>query len=373
MPIQSIEPGDSRATVRARIEAIITLGLGAGQASSLGNWGTARARLNTIADNVDLPAIAALDRGSVSRTKINAIKDSLLGSDWMDFEAGTSKLANYSGLTDTWSGGLVQTPTGYANIAANALARSALGLQTVPTRTNKSTNRNANPVDLAGVTKAGDAASVLSVVDDVAALAAAGLSGICTGGKVYKLDNSLGTGVVVATFTGLAGNTNIHTISVVARTTGAAGSAVRFAQAVNVSATIGAAEYQRYAATGTPSSATDQAQIRAPAGAVVYFILNQLEEGSFATPPIVTTGSAVTRTGNRQVIDLTGRLQYGVAGFVKVDLREGNASSFARIMEFNDGTNLNRAWLVRTGGKIGFEVYSGNTYQGWCDLGGWTE
>ncbi|HEV7293104.1 MAG TPA: hypothetical protein VGN79_12365 [Devosia sp.] len=274
--------------------------------------------------------------------------------DWYDFEAGRSKFADYNGLTDTWSGGLVQTPTGYTSVAANVLARSALGLQTVPTRVNKCTNRNANPVDLTNVSKAGDAAAVLSVVDDVAALAAAGLSGICTSGKVYKFDNSAGTGDAFLIVSGQVGNTNTHIVSAFVR-----GSEAR------IYATTGADgaydfpasdSYRRVSAVINPTATTRQLSFYVRAGRTVYVILNQLEEGSFATPPIVTSGSAVTRTGNRQVIDLTGKLQYGVAGFVKVDLRGIDAAAFPRAFNFSSGTGAQSfrisssagAWVLST-------------------------
>ena len=49
-----------------------------------------------------------------------------------------------------------------------------------------------NPTSTTGWTLFGEAAATLSVVTDTTELTAAGLSGICTSGKVYKVDNSAG-------------------------------------------------------------------------------------------------------------------------------------------------------------------------------------
>jgi len=87
-----------------------------------------------------------------------------------------------------------------------------------PGMTNKVTCRKCNPVDTSGLIKSGDAAAVLSVVDDSAALASAGLSGFCTSGKAYEIDNTAGvTGISIVTFSGAVGNTNAHSASIYSR------------------------------------------------------------------------------------------------------------------------------------------------------------
>ena len=278
--------------------------------------------------------------------------------DWYDFELARSKYADYNGLTDTWSGGYVPNAAGvYVPKAANELALTDLGLLTQPTRTNKNTSRNANPTDLTGVTKAGDAAAVLSVVDDTAALTAAGLSGICTSGKVYKLDNSAGTTNAQAGLSPATGNTNVHAISAFMRGSGTANLRL-FANPIPPTFTL-PSDYERYTNIVTPT-VSQAVAVEALPGSIVYFILNQLEEGSFATEPIITTGSAVTRTGNRPVEDLTGKLNYGVAGFVKVDVRDYEQIR-SRVIRFYNAAEeyfeLRRdenafQWLVMSGGVV---------------------
>jgi hypothetical protein len=88
-----------------------------------------------------------------------------------------------------------------------------LGLMIEGAVTNKSSNYNANPTATTGFTTSGDVNGVLSVVDDTAALAAAGLDQICTSGKVYKADNSAASGSFTVSFPGTVGDTNKHSAS----------------------------------------------------------------------------------------------------------------------------------------------------------------
>lgn len=156
-----------------------------------------------------------------------------------------------------------------------------------PVKTNKVTCRKANPVDTTGLTKGGDAAAVLSVVDDTAALTAAGLIGVCSLGKVYKLDNSLGVDYAYVSISGPTGNTDAHSISVIGkRTAGTAGARLN-SGAGSLAITFSGTIYSRYCANNiTPESTARGLVIQASAGSVVYFILPQLEEGPFCTSPI---------------------------------------------------------------------------------------
>ena len=159
---------------------------------------------------------------------------------------------------------------------------------------NKCTNYNANPdAGLTNLTKSGDAAAIMTRVADATELANAGLDALCTDGNVIKLDNSGGAGTADITITGTVGNTNKHSLSVWWRgsgvgrifTTGVAGSNKTMQ-----------ATYERVENTNiTPAGAGAQMVIRANAGAVIYFILNQLEESPIVSSEIVTAGSAVTR------------------------------------------------------------------------------
>jgi len=156
-----------------------------------------------------------------------------------------------------------------------------------PPRTNKVACRKANPVDTTNVVKAGDAAAVLSVVDDTAALAAAGLDKICTSGKVYKLDNSAGATNASASLGGAPGNTNKHVFSVYMRSIGAQELRIGISGLSGFEEKLLSATYQRYStAPITPTDTAVVSYILANGGETVYFILPQLEEGAFVTSPI---------------------------------------------------------------------------------------
>jgi len=158
-------------------------------------------------------------------------------------------------------------------------------------RTNKCENYNANPTDLTGVTKSGDAAATLTLVDDTAALAAAGLSGLATSGQVYKLDNSAGVAYSYAYPDGATGNTNDHVFSSYVR--GGEGE-LRASGGEGITAFSASSTYVRRTSSFTPGASTRKGGVVAYPGEVVYFILNDLEEGSKVTPTIVVAGAAAT-------------------------------------------------------------------------------
>lgn len=182
------------------------------------------------------------------------------------------------------------------------------------TRTNYCAAPNVNPVDLTGMTKGGSgaAAAVLSVVDDTAELAAAGLSALCTNGKVFKLDNSAGTSFAWARPDGSAPEGAV-TLSVCMRSSGGSVHLDLDGQAPGALSTIPVkAKYERVVATGTATSANRQLRVMTPVGSVVYFVLFQMETGTQATDYIPTTTAAVTVTNHAPRIDydpvaLTGR------------------------------------------------------------------
>jgi hypothetical protein len=196
------------------------------------------------------------------------------------------------------AGNVIQFATGVPRITNR-------GILVEEARTNKGTSHNANPTEAAGfvgnpvnMSKSGDAAGILSVVDDAAALAAAGLSGACTSGKAYKLDNTAGAANAIASINGTVGNLNAHAFSCYARATAGSGSVGRSGSSVGA-ATFSSSAYARVSAVLTPTATTEVLRVQALPGAVVYFILAQLEEGAFATSPIITTGAAGTRNGDQ--------------------------------------------------------------------------
>lgn len=162
------------------------------------------------------------------------------------------------------------------NHASQATAASR---PTLSARVNKCTSPNANPTAITG-TKSGDAAATFTLVDDSAALAAAGLSGICTSGKVYRLDNSAGTTPAYAFPDGYTTTTtNAQQIGAWMRATGPTGANMGMCLSVNGNANINIPSgqgYAKYTATGVPNGS--KLQFQAIAGAVLYFILYDMRE-----------------------------------------------------------------------------------------------
>jgi len=159
-----------------------------------------------------------------------------------------------------------------------------------PTRTNLCTCRKINPTDTTNV-------SVVVLADDVDALAAVGLDKICTSGKVYKLDNSGGGTSATAVISGVTANTNQHSFSVYARSSGTC-----YVQLVGGGGQISfnSNTYALRKSENFTPVAGRSLTLVVGAGVVAYFILPQLEEGAFCTAPIITAAdplATITRTG----------------------------------------------------------------------------
>lgn len=210
----------------------------------------------------------------------------------------TATCVNSSGVIETVNADLPRFDYNPATLAIR-------GLLIEETRINFLSSVNlVNPTSTIGWTKSGDAASVFSVVSDTTELTDAGLSGVCTAGNVYKLDNSAGTtnafAVVNSAVTwGLAS----VSLSCYARGSGIFRMEINVGTWTGSTNTLGGA-YNRFSVTGTTNTSSNQFRIRATAGSVVYFILTQAEVGNFSTSVIPNTGIAVTR--NADVATITG-------------------------------------------------------------------
>ena len=233
---------------------------------------------------------------------------------------------------------------GHSAIAANGLRLSRAGLMDRMAGGNKCLNHNANPTDLTGIYTGGDAAAVLSVVDDSTALAAAGLDGICTSGMVFKLDNSAGTDAAQAVVNGLAGTANQHTLSGYFRGTGSGANLHSgYEQGPLITLTD---TYLRHAFHTSTTETFRTYWVRARPGAVVYFILNQMEELPYLTEPVVTTGSAVSLSATRTVLPFAGG---GFAFAAEMDLRGMRSSALDGLLMWSNGSDNNCVFVNKTG------------------------
>lgn len=201
------------------------------------------------------------------------------------------------------SGVLRQYASGVPRIVPSPVG--VMSVLSEPQSTNKCTNYNANPNgSLTNMAKGGDAAATLTEVDDTAALAAAGLSTVCSSGKVFKLDNSAGVAIAYVDAYGATGNTNDHTLSAYMRGSGTAYLRTDFTLTNDWGPVTLTSSYARIVSrqgsglAGGSKNSADVLRVVAHPGSVVYFVLNQFEEQAFATSPIVTAGSAVTRVAD---------------------------------------------------------------------------
>lgn len=228
---------------------------------------------------------------------------------------------------------------------ANTLGETDYGLGVWEARTNKCTNYNRNPTVTTNFTKAGDAAAVFSIVDDAVELGLAGLAGLCDTGKVFKLDNSAGVGVSSLS-NGATGNTNPHVASLYARGSGTFSVHVA-GDGLGPGTTFAAtAHYARYA-QAIPTPPNQPWQLVVAAGSVVYFILNQLEEGAFVTQVIPVEGVAATRTADAPLITgIAPLIARPVVFFVEVQCPAISGTN-RTFLDIGDGSNSNRVWIVR--------------------------
>lgn len=260
-------------------------------------------------------------------------------------------LTEYIDPRITYSGGANGTRVNSAGLIVaattprfdyNPVTLAPLGFLVEEARTNKATNENANPVTDAAWAIGGDVAATLTVVDDTAALAAAGLNGVCTSGKVYKFDNSAGVGFAFIIQAATTGNTNKHSISVYARTTGTAN--IEIAGGLGaVNLPVGAAYVRTKSENITPGSSSGKMAIVALAGAVVYFVLNDMEEGAFCTSVIVTAGAAVTRSADSAVMTGTNFSDWfnPAEGTFAPEFTYGGDLVTSTAMSANDNTSNN--------------------------------
>jgi len=175
------------------------------------------------------------------------------------------------------------------------------GMLVEPAMTNKLTCMKSNPTATTNIPLTGDGAAVLSVVTDPATyLSTAGLADICTTNKIYKWDNSAGVGAAIAVLGGTTGNINVHSFSMYIIAAVGAGTVylrTDAADAVAIPATFQRLKKENV----TPDTTARQVRIAIDAGAIVYFILPQLEESAFCTSiiaPAADTAAAQTRAAS---------------------------------------------------------------------------
>lgn len=300
-----------------------------GQGDGIATFGDARTRLNAAAGLLGTTAMSDGDTGATQRAKINAMIAALgmPSGAVFAYDATTDRIFGGS-KSFTRSSTALWNPTGeYQEYATNVLRRAdGVGALVEPPSTNKCTNFNANPTDLTGVSSG---AATISLEDDSSALAADGLADVCSG-NVFFAEIPAFANVV---FSGSVGNTNQHSATILVRGTGQVRLRLSGGDAGDWVVLSGG--YQRIESLLVPASSSEFLVLDArDTGANVYFILNQLEEGSSATTPIITSGATATRAGDELTLPLpsgthdvtmtfddgsTAPLASGVSGSLLVD------------------------------------------------------
>ena len=174
------------------------------------------------------------------------------------------------------------------------------GMLIEPAMTNKCTCMKSNPTGLAGIAFTGGASG--AVVNDAAALTAAGLSDICTAGNVYEFTiPALGA----VYFSGATANLNAHSSSAYSRQISGTSGTVTLGQASSPRIPITSSDYLRVKQENIiPYSNTVGLILyngSATTQAVVRLILPQLEESPFCTSiiaPAADTAAAQTRAAS---------------------------------------------------------------------------
>jgi hypothetical protein len=237
-------------------------------------------------------------------------------------------------------------------------AGKALGQLIEEARTNKCTSYNAAPAAIAptdpttfnaaavNAVATGDAAALYGSVADAVELAAAGLSGVVS--RVSKIDCAAGSSIANISDGGLNGNTNPHVTSAYTRGgTGLIG--LTSSSAGQRTAFTADAHYRRLAyAIAAPINNSRGMRMVDDAGQTIWYCLQQLEEGAFATSPIVTAGAAVTRAASSIVRTLGS--EFNASGFSA--LFSGKVPAYAGIAanlgQLDDGGNNNRIVVQRS-------------------------
>jgi hypothetical protein len=221
-----------------------------------------------------------------------------------------------------------------------------LGLLVEGVRQNKLTLSNASPTVTTGITVASGTAT-LSVVSDTTALTSAGLD-LIGNNNVIRINNIGQATAAVINFSGTFGNTNAHSLSIYARVaTAHTPTLTRSGTSPQSTNMDGGNTYRRYRLENiTGHVATDTMRVSVPAGADVYVLLFQMEEGAFCSSEIINNGSAQTRQADRvRILNLNTYNWWNIAqGYMTVRYRTYYTSAAAAdqvVISANDGTTNN--------------------------------
>lgn len=255
--------------------------------------------------------------------------------------------------------GLAQEADGRWRAFATGRPRiTGRGLLVEGQRTNKIAWRNAAPVDLTGVARTGDAAATLALVDDTAALRAAGFGALIDAGvmngRVLHLDNRAGTGLAQVRLPGPVGELTDHTVSLVWRGSGQG----RFGttQTFGAYETLESGYVRRAKIANGLSQATRVFGLDIQAGSEVWLTLMQMEDGPRATSPIITADAAATRGADTLTLGVPAVTDMSVVGEVEFT---GDAVGDQTLIDLHDDDAARLIVRRLPDGRLAAEVRAG--------------
>lgn len=253
--------------------------------------------------------------------------------------------ATFKKVLPTWTNVFTNNPAVKRYSITNPLTMP--GFLCEPARTNKCTCMKRNPTVTTNMSPSGTGTNGgLSIVTDMSAITAAGLERSCTLGAFYRLNNSTGSSTATVNMTSAGfGNTNPHSMSAFVKHSGGA-CVLRFDSNAGAVIVPQSSIFVRVKSENvTPTSQYNQLQITAGPGAIVDFILPQLEEGAFATSPICQLDQTASEARLATV------LTYPTAGKIR-----SNNMAFRMIVVPNAGGNINSYIFATKNGSDEFEL-----------------
>jgi hypothetical protein len=268
----------------------------------------------------------------------------------------------------------VTKPAGvYSRLNPLAFKRTALW----GASTNKVTCRKANPTDTTNITKAGDAAAVLSVVDESAGNLQTAkdrqgkivdLTSICSTLKVYEFDNTGASEATAFTLGGAVGNTNAHSFGAFVKLL--AGSAdIRLSGNYGIT-NITESTYTHVASENvTPAESYRAFVFYLQPNAKIRVILPQLEESPYCTPPIFQDSNgddpltSLTRPATLCEADSAGALRGNNLALMGQVIPGASGQSYGFLMaSYIDSDNSLSCYTNNTGASLLFvKRYAGTS------------
>lgn len=322
------------------------------------------------------------------------------GSDmWWDFTANNGFPSSLLSSTHAQSIYADDSSGVYSSFSANTVVRTNKGVQTVPTRTNLFANTadldgylntNADKVSITQNLPGPDGSANQAATFTVIGTNEGRLRNITVANdsSTYALSffvkKTTGTPAnYPGVFSPLTGGTGGASIVIVVDTTaGTANSSgspgnltiTSYGQWWRVSWTITnnstgntTLGFRLYPAFNLNGSTT----FNASATGSAVFAWPQIEVGGFASPPILTSGSAAAVSGPQQVIDIGSRAALGVGGVIQVDVKDPG-SNYVRLFETYDVAGAqNRVSFLYVVGRLRLEMYVAAAQQASLDLGAW--